>query len=159
MRKRIIGSIKKSSSIPERDWLDLERLADVEVTSEAADFPVEAALLTGKGTGWRAEQPGPQLIRLIFDKPQKLKEIVLAFTENEIERTQEFSLRWSADGGRTFREIVRQQWNFNPNGAPREIEEFRLELSGVTILELEIVPDISGSNALASLDQLRLAGF
>jgi hypothetical protein len=23
-------------------------------------------------------------------------------------------LRWSADGGHSFREIVRQQWNFNP---------------------------------------------
>jgi len=33
MRKRIIGSIKKSSSIPERDWLDLERLADVAQTA------------------------------------------------------------------------------------------------------------------------------
>jgi hypothetical protein len=159
MRKRIIGSIKQSSSIPDRDWLDLERLADVEVTSEASDFPVEAALLPNKGQGWRAEQPGPQLIRLIFDKPQKLKEVVLAFNENEIERTQEFVLRWSPDGGRSFREIVRQQWNFNPGGTTREIEEYRLELSGVTVFELEIIPDISGGNALASLDQLRLAGF
>ena len=159
MRKRIIGSMKPGSSIPERDWLDLESLADVEVTSETADFPVEAALLLNKGPGWRAEQLGPQLIRLIFTKPQNLKEIVLVFTENEMERTQEFIMRWSSDSGRTFHEIVRQQWNFNPHSAHREIEEYRVELPGVTILELEIIPDISGQNALASLDQLRLTGF
>jgi hypothetical protein len=37
---------------------------------------------------------------------------------------------------------VRQQWNFGPPNSVREVEEYRVELSGVTVLELVIVPDI-----------------
>ena len=36
------------------------------------------------------------------------------FQEDEQERTQEFVLRWSPDGGQSYREIVRQQYNFSP---------------------------------------------
>ena len=51
-----------------------------------------------------------------------LKRIALVFEENDTRRTQEFVLRWSADGGQSFREIVRQQWNFShlkPCGSSR----------------------------------------
>src|SRR5438034_8674392 len=58
-------------------------------------------------------RPIPAL-RLIFDQPQRLTRIALVFEEAAIKRTQEFVLRWSPDGGRSFREIVRQQWNFSP---------------------------------------------
>ena len=82
---------------------------------------------------------------------------LLAFEETEIERTQEFFLRWSPDGGRSFREIVRQQWNFSPPNTIREVEEYRVELPDVTVLELVIVPDISRGAARASLKSLRLS--
>jgi hypothetical protein len=157
MRKRIIDPIKQKISIPDQDWLDIENLAQVEVTSEAAEYPVESALLPNKGSGWRAAQPGKQLIRLIFDEPLSLKRVLLVFTENKYERAQEFVLRWSADGGRTFREIVRQQWNFNPQTSMSEVEDYKVNLSAVTVLELEIVPDRSDGDAPASLEQLRLA--
>ena len=81
----------------------------------------------------------------------------LVFEETETERTQEFVLRRSADGGRSFREIVRQQWNFSPPNSIREVEEYRIELSGVSVLELVIVPDISRGSARASLKSLRLS--
>jgi hypothetical protein len=71
--------------------------------------------------------------------------------------TQEFVLRWSGDGGRSFREIVRQQWNFSPPNATREVEEFYVELSDVTTLELVVVPDISRGSARASLKSLRVS--
>jgi len=77
--------------------------------------------------------------------------------ETEVERTQEFVLRWSADGGHTFNEIVRQQWNFSPLGTTSETEDYRVDLSAVTVLELSIVPEISGGQRVASLAQLRLA--
>lgn len=64
-------------------------------------------------------------------------------------RTQEFVLRWSPDGGRSFREIMRQQWNFSPPNSIREVEEYHVELSNVTVLELVIVPDISRGSRLA----------
>jgi hypothetical protein len=157
MRKRIIPSAQKDTSPLGEDWLDLDRLAEVEITSEDAAHPIESALLPGRSSGWRAAGPGEQTIRLLFAHPQRLHRIWLEFVEPATERTQEFVLRWSQDGGQSFREIVRQQWNFSPRGAIRETEDHRVDLSGVTVLELSIIPDIRGGNAHASLAQLRLA--
>ena len=157
MRKRIIDHGPREVAAGEPGWLDLDHLAQVEVTSEDAGYPIEAALIPDTGLGWRAAQPGAQLIRLLFDEPRSLKRIHLMFHEGEQERTQEFVLRWSPDGGQSYREIVRQQYNFSPPGATREVEDYEINLEGVTALELEIVPDISGGPASASLVQLRLA--
>ena len=118
---------------------------------------MEAALVAGEMRGWRAADSGTQTVRLIFDQPQRLTRIALVFEETDTERTQEFVLRWSGDGGRSFREIVRQQWNFSPPDTVREVEEYQVDLSGVTVLELVIVPDISRGSARASLKSLRLS--
>jgi hypothetical protein len=156
MRKRIIAPLPQTAS-SEDDWLDLEGLAEVEVTSEEAAHPIEAALLSGHGSGWRAAAPGKQTIRLLFSRPQRLKRICLSYVEPERQRTQEYVLRWSADGGQSYREIARQQWNFSPQGAISETEDHRVDLPAVTALELSIVPEIGGGNAVASLARLRLA--
>jgi hypothetical protein len=157
MRKRLIGHSPCDISAAEPCWLDLERLAQVEITSEDVDYPIEAALIPGTGSGWRAAQPGEQTIRLLFDEPLRLKRIHLVFHEGERERTQEFVLGWSSDGGQSYREIVRQQYNFSPPEAVREAEDYDVDLDGVTALELKIVPDISGGSARASLAQLSVA--
>jgi XRCC1 N terminal domain len=156
MRKRLITPTPETVRSRAEGWLDVERAAIVEITSEEKDFPVESIFVSGETRGWRAAEPGPQTIRLVFDQPQKLKKISLAFEEEEVARTQEFVLRWSSDGGSSFREIVRQQWNFNPPETMREVEEYQVELSNVTILELSIVPNTSGAAARASLKNLRL---
>jgi hypothetical protein len=157
MRKRIIGHGPGEVAAVESGWLDLERLAQVEITTEAVGHPIESALIPGMGPGWRAAQPGEQTIRLRFDEPQRLKRIHLVFQEDEQERTQEFVLRWSPDAGQSYREIVRQQYNFSPPEAVREVEDYDVDLDGVSALELRIVPDISGGNTRASLAQLRVA--
>ncbi len=157
MRKRIITPVSQETAAPERDWLNIEKLAEVEITSEDPDHPIEAALLPGQTSGWRAAEPGKQIIRLIFTTPQQLQWIRLNFVETQTERTQEYVLRWSSDGGQSFQEIVRQQWNFNPLDATSEIEDHHIDLAAVTVLELSIIPNISGGNALASLQQWRLA--
>jgi hypothetical protein len=157
MRKRLITKTSQNAPHLDKGWLDLDSAATVEVTSEAKEYPVESALVSGEMRGWRAADSGTQTIRLIFDEPQKLTRISLLFEEGETERTQEFVLRWSPDGGRSFREIVRQQWNFSPPNTIREVEEYRVELSHVTVLELVIVPDISRGAARASLKSLRLS--
>ena len=157
MRKRIIRSDQKQSVDSGQKWLDVEKLAVVEVSSEDTAFPIESALLPGKGPRWRASGPGKQVIRLLFDNPQRLQWIRLNFEESERERTQEYVLRWSGDNGQSYSEIIRQQWNFSPEGATSEIEDYHLELPAVTILELSINPDISGRKAFASLKELRLA--
>jgi hypothetical protein len=157
MRKRLITPIPLAASHLDEGWLDLDRAAVVEVTSEERDYRVESALVSGETRGWRAADSGTQTIRLIFDEPQRLKRIALVFEETETERTQEFVLRWSGDGGRSFREIVRQQWNFSPPNTTREVEEFQVALSDVAVLESVIVPDISRGSARASLQSLRLS--
>jgi hypothetical protein len=129
----------------------------VEVTSEDENFPVESALVTGDLRGWGAAAPGSQTIRLIFDQPQRLTCISLVFEENETARTQEFILQWFPDGGLTLKEIVRQQWTFSPPESTREVEEYQVKLSGVTVLELVIKPNIGGGLARASLKNLRLS--
>ena len=54
-------------------------------------------------------------------------------------------------------EIVRQQWNFSPPETIREVEDYPVELASVTVLELIIVPNVSGGIARASLKSLRLS--
>jgi hypothetical protein len=154
MRKRVVAQGQAAAG---GDWLPLEELAEVEVTSEDAAHPIEAALVPGRGTFWRAAAPGSQAIRLIFTRPQSVKLISLRFVERDSERTQEYVVRWSADRGQSFRDVVRQQWNFSPRGATVETEYHRVELIGVTNLELNITPDTSGREAIASLHELRLA--
>lgn len=156
MRKR---KLEQDPSLPlksEAGWLDVENLAEVEVSSELAEHPVEHALLPRHEAGWRAGEPGPQRIRLHFDTPQKISRIYLHFHEPDQQRTQEIVLRWAEGTGEPMQEIVRQQWNFSPQGAPHEIEDFRTQLEGVKLLELEIVPDVSGGSAHAGLMQFFL---
>jgi len=157
MRKRLITPTPESIRTHGEGWLDVERAAVVEVTSEDKDYPVESAFVSGHERGWRAAGPGGQTIRLVFDQPQMLRCISLVFEENETARTQEFVLRWSPDGGGSVKEIVRQQWNFSPPQSIREVEEYQVELSGVTVLELVINPNIGGGVSRASLKNLRLS--
>jgi hypothetical protein len=157
MRKRLITPTAEQIRTRGGDWLDVERAAVVEVTSEDKDYPIESAFVSGDAPGWRAAAPGSQTIRLVFDRPQRLKCISLVFEENETVRTQEFVLRWSQEGGRSVEEIVRQQWNFSPPASTREVEEYQVDLSRVNVLELVIKPDIGGGQARASLKSLQLS--
>ena len=162
MRKSVVASSERGSgaealAASDARWLDLEELAQIEVTSEDPTHPVEGALVLGEDRGWRAGQAGPQTIRILFDHPMPIRRMSLSFIEPDVTRTQEFVIRWSADGGRSHRDVVRQQWNFSPTGSAREAEDYRVELSDVTVLELTIVPDISGGAARASLAQWRIA--
>jgi len=156
MRKRIITRTPEALDSQAEGWLDVERAALVEITSEEPNYPIESAFASGE-RGWRAATAGSQTIRLIFDQPQRLKRISLVFEENEESRTQEFVLRWSSNGGNSFQEIVRQQWNFSPPDTKRESEEYQVDLPNVTVLELTIVPNVGGGTARASLKSLRLS--
>ena len=103
MRERLITPTPETVRSRGEGWLDVERAAMVEITSEDKDYPVESAFASGEAQGWRAAEAGTQTIRLVFDQPQRLKRISVVFEEKEIARTQEFVLRWSADGGNSFR--------------------------------------------------------
>jgi len=157
MRKRIVEPPRSSNPAPEGEWLALDHLARVELSSEDPAHPIEGALSPERDGGWRAGHPGEQLVRVVFDEPQPLRRIWLRFVEPSAERTQEFTLRWRSAEASGTREIVRQQWTFAPGGAMSETEDYRVELPAVAVLELVIRPDVGGGDARASLDALRLA--
>jgi len=159
MMKKIVNPALRchaENQHPEPEWLGLDAVADVEVSSEDPDFPIES-VLGSIGPGWRASEPGEQSIRIVFDRLRSLRRIRLKFSENEHERTQEFTLRAAAVPGGPFREIVRQQWNFSPHGATSEIEDYLVNLVNVLILELRLRPDVSRDEARATLDHLQVA--
>jgi hypothetical protein len=157
MRKKIINRTDETpETSAEENWLNIEAIAEVEITSENASYPIESALIPGRPSGWVAGEEGKQTIRLVFDQPQTIRRVMLSFSEPLIERTHEYALNWYEANGE-LHEIARQQWNFSPNGATVEVENYHLDLPGVSVLELCINPDISNSHSLASLEQLRIA--
>src|SRR6266852_8469721 len=156
MRKKLINSdtIRPRS---QEEWLDLEEIARVEVTSEDLNFPIEAALAAGEGSGWRAAKKGTRIIRIVLDNPRTLRWIRLEFFETEIERTQEFTLRWCDEAAGSFREIVRQQWNFSPQGSTSAVEDYQVQLKNLEVLELTLKPDLTPDNDFATLARCRVA--
>ena len=141
MRKTIVGSGHEAVA-DKTEWFDLDKLAQVEVSSEDDLFPIEHALGPHGSTGWRASSTGPQVVRLLFDEPQKLRRILIHVVEPAAERMQEIGVFAELQGvGR--RELRRQQFTFSPGGATEEVEDFAVDLEGVTMLELRIDPDRS----------------
>jgi hypothetical protein len=156
MLKQIITQEDQIVTPAQLNWLDLENLARLELTSEDEAYPIESALTLNIGKGWRAAESGKQIIRIVFHEPQKLTRIQLTFREEVRARTQEFQLRWLAAGDLSYREIVRQQYNFSPPETKEEQEDYWVDLDEVTGLELHITPDINQPDAFASLAQIRL---
>jgi hypothetical protein len=158
MRKRIVNLPETlDRSRPAPVWKDLGQIATVEVTSEEPHFPIESVFSSDDGPGWRASQKGEQQIRLIFDQPLPVRRMQLRFVESQRERLQEFTLRWSSAEGGQPKEIVRQQWNFSPNGSTSELEDYEVNLEAVSVLELVIKPDLTHNEAPANLAAWRLA--
>jgi len=180
MRKRLIetagGTTLERGGAAEA-WIDLEVVAEVEISSEDKQFPIESALGLGAeaepSTGWRAATTGPQTIRLRFDLPTPIRRIYLHFVERA-ERSQEFAVYVGSSKSHPretdvqlretdvdLREILRQQFTFSPGGSTEEIEDYAVDLKDVTVFELRIDPDRAHdprqSQAYASLASLRLA--
>jgi hypothetical protein len=158
--RKVLSSRDEGNKLSESDkWLDIEKIAVAEISSEDPAFPIDGAMGKSEGAGWRAAETGPQRIRLLFDEPQTIRRIQVHFVDRESERAQEFAL--FAMVGDELREVARQQWNFSPNGSPEQIEDYKVTLDGVKMLELRIDPDRSHdpkqSKHVASLRRLRLA--
>jgi hypothetical protein len=145
------------ASLPSaREWLDLQELASVEISSEDPQHPFENALPGGKSGGWRAAVPGPQVIRLNFDHPQAIRRIRLEFREGNRERSQEFALFATSEADQK-REVVRQQWTFSPGGSAVEVEDYSVDLPAVVSVELKIDPGRHDHQAIATLESISIA--
>lgn len=162
MRKSIIASKAavseaQSSLAPKQaETMTIVDLARAEVSSEDPEYPVENVFSDVANDGWRAGEPGEQMLRLIFDEPVEVARISLVFEELAVARTQEIALRWKRATG-DWREIIRQQWNFSPTGSTTESETWQVKLDALQQLELRIKPDVGGGEAIASLKRWLVA--
>ena len=139
--------------------IDIAAVATVLVTSEALDHPIDLAFDPHRGPGgtrWIAGEMGEQSVILTFDAPQTINQIILEVEEPEVARTQELQLCLSCDGGKTFRELLRQEFNFSPPGTTFEREKWTVTAQGVTHLRLVIKPDKGDKPCLATLTSLIL---
>lgn len=141
MRKTTISTGALPNVPKSGDWLDLETLAQVEISSEDSQFPIEHALGAAATVGWRAGTKGPQVIRILFDTPLAVRRIQVHIVDRDAERSQEFAIIAETDGQK--RDVVRQQFSFSPGGSTEEIEDYTVELNAVSMLELKIDPDRS----------------
>jgi hypothetical protein len=138
--------------------IDIAEVATVPVTSEAPDHPSDLAFDVARGRrGARciAGEPGEQTVTLAFDAPQTVNQIFLEVEEPEFARTQELHLSLSCDGGRTYRELLRQEYDFNPAGTTFRREKWTGSAQGVTHLRL-VKPDRAGKPCRATLTSLVL---
>ena len=62
----------------------------------------------------------------------------------------------SQDGGQTYRELMRQEYNFSPPGTTLEHEEWSIKADAISHLQLTIKPDKGGKAGHATLTTLAL---
>ena len=158
LRKLIIERELATPDFPTGE-IEVAEVATVLVTSEAPDHPIDLAFDPHRGPGgtrWIAGEPGEQSVILAFDAPQPIRQILLEIEEPEVARTQELQLSLSWDGGRTYRELLRQEFNFSPPGTNFERENWNISAEGVTHLRVVIKPDKGDKPCLATLTSLIL---
>ena len=155
MRKRTTGG-EASESAEQGLWLDLDQVAEVEVSSEAPGYPIENALAFPSKGEWRAATTGAARITLHFDSPQRIARTLLHFAEEDHERSQEWAISaMLADGSE--RELLRQGWNFSPGGSREQRESYALHTAPVSSLTLWIDPDRGQNRYPATLKAWQLA--
>jgi hypothetical protein len=159
LRKQIVPR-RSSEPLPFENEISVADVATVQVTSEEADHPIDNAFDHNRGPGgsrWIAAEPGEQTLILLFDRPQTIRKIGLEVEDLAVSRTQELSVSVSSDGGRTYRELVRQEFNFSPPDTTFEREIWSTAATAVTHLRVEIKPDKGGRTGRATLTSLTLA--
>jgi hypothetical protein len=158
LRKHILGEERPAPKFQPGEK-DIAAVATVMVTSETADNPIDNAFDGQRGPGasrWVAGEPGDQTLVVAFDMPETLRQVCLEVEEPDVSRVQELQLAISCDGGATYRDLLRQEYNFSSSGATFEREEWAVGAEGVTHVRLWIRPDKGGKPCRASLTSLVL---
>jgi hypothetical protein len=158
VRKRLMS--EQSPMSPERPGeIDIAREAAIAYSSEDPDHPLEHLIdrhFGRGGTRWAgARQDATERIVLEFDHPQRISRLVYEVEERLQERTQEVRVEVSTDHGRSYRQVLVQEYTFSPQGATFQHEDLRLDLAAITHLSLTVVPNKGGSG-VATLTSLRL---
>lgn len=148
-----------SHAYPERE-IPVLAVATITVTSEADGHPITCVFDEERGPGasqWIAAEPGDQKVIIAFHQPRTIRQITMEVEEREVGRTQEVQLCVSRDGGETYRELVRQEFNFSPEGTTWESEEWAINECDVTHVKLVIKPDKGRKDLFAKLTSLILS--
>ena len=134
------------------EWLDLDEVAEVTIVSGGRRMPRSSGI-------WSIDAPGEQMIEIRFHEPTFVSHLRLISSELQQERTQEITVWASLNRGEQHRELLRQQFNFSPNGATEEIEEYAPRLEGVSAIQLRVVPSIDGRRAVARIGGVWVASI
>lgn len=148
-----------SHAYPERE-IPVLSAATVLVSSEAEGHPLANVFDDKRGPGatqWIAAEPGDQKLIIAFHQPQTIRQVTLEIEEREVSRTQEVQLAVSSDGGETYRALLRQEFNFSPDGTTWECEDWTVAEFNVTHVKLVIKPDKGRKDLFAKLTSLVLA--
>ena len=156
--KRQLAAVSDVPSRPEAVWRDIPGTADVELASEDDAGSIEGALALGRGQGWRASGYGvPIQSALSSTSLNRSGALTWSSTRPKLSLPRNSFCVGHRALKKGFREIVRQQWNFISPGGVREIEDYAVNLFDVGVLELIIMLDKGGGEALASLVKMRVA--
>ncbi len=157
LRKKIIPSTTGATILAPVSTIDIIRNAEVIATSESENLPLDNIVdgSTGPGSSqWVAGTIGPQTLIFKFDTPQSITRVIYEIEEQEVTRTQEVCFEVSTDSGAHFREILRHEYNFSPEGSTFQREELKLDLHHTTDLKMIIKPDKGNINCRAKLNYI-----
>ena len=158
LRKRLLEAEPTTSADTDNE-IDIVGCATIAYSSEDPAHPIEHAFDGRHGPGvtrWISARPDTvERIIVEFDEPQPISRLVYEVEEAVRERTQEVCVEVSENGGRTYRQILIQEYNFSPRGATYQREELRFNPLETSRLRLTIVPNKNGSGT-ATLTTLRL---
>ena len=148
-----------SQAYPERE-IPILSAATVLVSSEAEGHPIANAFDDTRGPGatqWIAGETGEQKLIIAFHQIQTIRRVTMEVEERESSRTQEVHLAVSSNGGETYRELLRQEFTFNPDTTTWECEDWAVAEFNVTHVKLSIRPDKGRHDCIAKLTSLVLA--
>jgi len=135
--------------------------ATILYSSEDPDHPIEHLFdgRSGRGaTHWSsARENAAEEIVLQFDHPAHLSRVIFDAEERDAERTQQVTMEFSTDGGKTYRAGFVQEYTFSPNGSTYQREDLSFIPRTVTHLRFIVIPN-KGGTGRASLTSLRLFG-
>ncbi len=157
LRKQIVAPAAEPNPGIPADAIDIIDEAEVLASSEAERFPLDNIVDGSCGPGssqWVAGTTGPQTLVFKFDAPQHITGINYEIEENETVRTQEVLFEVSSDSGAHFREILRQEYNFSPDGSTFQREALTFDLPGTTQLRIVIKPDKGNRECRAKLNSI-----
>lgn len=158
LRKRQLGS-DPATSVSDADEIDIASCATIAYSSEDPARPVEHlfdACSGPGGTRWiSARRNTTEQIVVEFDRPQTISRLLYEVEETERERTQEVRVEVSEDAGRTYRQVLVQEYTFSPTGATYQRQENSFNPVHASSLRLTIVPNKNGAGT-AALTSLRL---